>query len=622
MGSARSFPLMVLLAALLAACVRSDGQAVSEPFVVTRISPEPSGGPLLLNQDVTLSFSAPIDPDSARGDAFEVVDEAGRQVQGRVLVGKQSLTFEPRVPLGRELDDGSFRPDTTYRVLVAGYPRPSGLRAADGRMLQTGCSFTFRTVRRDASAQGFPTPLLPLAGGAIPFVLQSAAAPQWLPLDQPRLRMQFTLPVLPSSLSFGAFDIALVKREQGAEVLHVEPATCRLVGADPVLGTLPGAAVELGFRRELRVVGTDRTVALEAGDVVVVTLASGQEALRDWSDRRVSTLPGQSSQWWEVVAGAGPGLLDWPGVRTLVPGTDPLQPGLEVLRDGRSRPALRVEAGDGSLGTFRPLRDTRIARGATFDRGDGTMVVDRDGSLPFLAVDIPAGVTVEVDAREGALRLLACGWVRIEGALAVVAQPVPTRMRAGELTSFGALTESAPLLVAAAGGIRISGTVRAPEQSAEGTLMVLASAGPLDLAGSIPPATLLALEPGSRGLTGSAERAVPVLLRMTPGLPSGTELQLEAATEWFAVPAECSAARLDWLAADPGYEVFIQSIPGDPFRPEYPDPRAERASAPLPVLLGSRVQFLPGGFLRVCFQCRVRGSDPLPFLHGLRIVQD
>ncbi|MEY3160020.1 MAG: Bacterial Ig-like domain [Planctomycetota bacterium] len=622
MGSARSFPLRLLLAALAAACARGDGQVAAEPFVVTRITPDPGGGPLLLNQQVTLSFSAPLDPDSARGDAFQVVDEAGRKVQGRVLVGHQSLTFEPRVPLRPELDDGSFRPDTTYRVLVAGYPRPGGLRAADGRMLQEGRSHTFRTVQRDAAAQGFPTPLLPVAGGTIPFVLQSNPAPQWLPLDQPRLRMQFTLPVLPSSLSLGAFDVALVKREQGAQVLRVEPATCRLVGADPLLGTMPGTAVELGFRRELRVAGTERTVALEAGDVVVVTLASGDAALRDWSDRRVSTLPGQSSQWWEVVAGAGPGLLEWPGSRTLVAGTDPLQPGLEVLRDGRARPALRVEAGDGSLGTFRPVRDTRIARGATFDRGDGTLVVDRDGALPFLAVDIPAGVTVEVDAREGALRLLACGWVRVEGTLLVSGTPVPTRLRAGELTSFGTLAEAAPVLVAAGGGIRVGGAIRASGSLAEGSLAALASAGPLDLAGSIPPATLLGLEPGARGLTGSAERAVPVLLRMTPGLPPGTELQLEAATEWFAVPTECSAARLDWLSADPGYQLLVQSIPGDPFRPERPDPRAERASAPLPVLVGSRVQFLPGGFLRVCFQCRVRGKDPLPLLHGLRLVQD
>lgn len=613
---------MVTLAMLAIACGPTAQAPDSEPFVVTRISPTPEGAPLLLNQHVVVSFAAPLDPESVRGDAFQVVDEEGRKVQGRVVVGRQSLTFEPRVPLRPEMDDGSFRPDSTYRVLVAGYPRPGGLRAADGRMLQEGRSFTFRTVLRDASSQGFPTPLLPVAGGSIPFVLQSPTAPQSLPLDQLRLRMQFTLPVLPSSLSLAAFDVALVKRDQGAQVLHVEPATCRLVGADPLLGTLPGTAVELGFRREVREVGKERTVALEAGDVVVVTLASGEAALRDWSNRRVSTLPGQSSQWWEVVAGAGPGLLEWPGSRGLVAGTDALQPGLEVLRDGRARPALRVEAGDGSLGIFRPMRDTRIARGVAFDRGDGTMVVDRDGSLPFLAIDIPAGIAVDVDANPGAVRLLACGWARVEGALVVTGAPVPTRLRAGELTSFGALAEAAPLLLAAGGGIQVGGTIRATGSTAEGTLVALASSGPLDLAGGIPPATLLAVEPGARSLSGAAERAVPVLLRMTPGLPDGAEVAVEAATEWFAVPAECSSARLDWLSADPGYRLSVQSIPGDPFRPERPDPRAERASAPLPLLVGSRVQFLPGGFLRVCFQCRVQGGEPLPFLHGLRFVQD
>lgn len=622
MGSVCSSSSLVLLAVSAVACGRGATLPAPEPFVVTRISPEPGGTPLLLNQQVTLSFSAPLDPESARGDAFQVVDEAGRKVQGRVLVGVQSLTFEPRVPLRPELDDGSFRPDTIYRVLVAGYPRPGGLRATDGRMLQEGHGYTFRTVQRDAEAQGFPTPLLPVAGGTIPFVLQSSTAPQWLPLDQLRLRMQLTLPVLPSSLSLGAFDVALVKREQGAQVLRVEPATCRLVAADPLLGTLPGTAVELGFRRELRVVGADRTVALEAGDVVVVTLTSGDAALRDWSNRRVSTLPGQSSQWWEVVAGAGPGLLDWPGPRSIVAGADVLQPGLEVLRDGRVRPALRVETGDGSLGTFRPLQDTRVVRGGTFDRGDGTIVGDRDGALPFLAIDIPAGVTVELDARAGALRLLSCGWVRVEGTLVVHGTAGAARLRAGELTSFGALAEAAPLLVAAGGGIRVGGAIRASQPAAEGVLAALASAGPLELAGSIPPGTLLAVEPGARGLTGSAERAVPVLLRMTPGLPPGTELAVEAATEWFAVPAECSAARLDWLSADPGYQLLVQSIPGDPFRPERPDPRTERASVPLPLLVGSRVQFLPGGFLRLCFQCRVRGGEALPFLHGLRLVQD
>ncbi len=607
MGSARLPCSLVLVATLFAACGRA---------------PEPGGAPLLLNQQVTLVFSAPLDPDSARGDAFQVVDEAGRAVQGRVLVGNQSLTFEPRVPLRPELDDGSFRPDATYRVLVAGYPRPGGLRAADGRMLQRGLSFTYRTARKDAASEGFPTPLLPIAGGTIPFVLQAPPAPQWLPLDQPRLRMQFTLPVLPSSLSLAAFDVALVKREQGAQVLRVEPATCRLVGADPVLGTLPGAAVELGFRRELRVVGADRAVALEPGDVLVVTLAAGDAALRDYSNRRVSALPGESSQWWEVVAGAGPGLLEWPGSRVALASTEPLHPGLEVLRDGRARPALRVEAGDGSLGVFRPVRATRIARGIAFDRGDGTMVQDRDGSLPFLAIDVPEGVAVEIDAREHSIQMLACGSARVAGELVVSGVAQPTRLRAGELTTFGALAEAASFLLATGGGIRVTGAIRAAPTAADGSLVALAAAGPLDLAGPVPPATMLAVEPGARGLTGSAERAVPVLLRMTPGLPVGAEILVEAATEWFAVPAECSAARLDWMSADPGYHLLVQSIPGDPFRPERPDPRPGRASAPLPLLTGSRFQFLPGGFLRVCFQCRVRGSEALPFLHGLRLVQD
>ena len=109
---------------------------------------------------------------------------------------------------------------------------------------------------------------------------------------------------------------------------------------------------------------------------------------------------------------------------------------------------------------------------------------------------------------------------------------------------------------------------------------------------------------------------------MTPGLPSGAVLEVEAATEWFAVPAECSAARLDWLSADPGYRLSVQSIPADPFRPERPDPRPDRASAPLPVQVGSRVQFLPGSFLRICVHCSVQGNEVLPLLHGLRLVQD
>ena len=623
MGTLRTPCLMLLLAgALSPACSRGNVPAQPTPFAVTRITPEPGGAPLLLNQQIGVAFSAPIDPESARGDVFQVLDEAGRAVQGRVLVGAQSLTFEPRVPLRPELDDGSFRPDANYRVLVAGYPRPGGLRAADGRMLQQGLNVSFRTVGRDASAQGHPTPLLPVAGGTIPFVLQSATAPQWMPLDQPRLRMQFTLPVLPSALSLGAFDVALVKRAQGSQVLRVEPATCRLLGADPVLGTLPGTVVELGFRRELRVAGAEGTAMLEAGDVLVVTLQGGSAALRDYSDRPVSTLPGSSSQWWEVVAGAGPGLLDWPGSRAQVVAVEPLQPGLEVLRDGRVRPAVRVEAGDGSLGVFRPLRDTRIEPGVPFDRGDGVLVQDRDGTLPFRTIEVAPGITVEVVASKRPVRLLACGWARIEGTMVVAGAASPMRLRAGELTSFGALAEAVPVLVAAGSGIRVGGTLRAAEGAQKGTLLALASAGPLELAGTVPPETVLAVEPGSRGLTGAAERAIPVLLRMTPGLPSGAVLEVEAATEWFAVPAECSAARLDWLSADPGYRLSVQSIPADPFRPERPDPRPDRASAPLPVQVGSRVQFLPGSFLRICVHCSVQGNEVLPLLHGLRLVQD
>src|SRR5262245_935483 len=203
---------------------------------VVRVSPDIGNvaAPLLLNDAITVFFSAPVDALSVTRDTVAVLDAEGNAVPGRLRVGGTWVTFEPRAPLTMALEDGSFRPGREYRLVVAGFPRIDCVRGTDGSRLAAGVQRAFRTATRDAVPAGLPAPLRPVADPSVPFLVDIPGTGT-LPADNAPLRLRFSLPVLPASLGPDAFHVQLMRMRMSAnrpEMTELVPRDVRALGID------------------------------------------------------------------------------------------------------------------------------------------------------------------------------------------------------------------------------------------------------------------------------------------------------------------------------------------------------------------------------------------------------
>ncbi|MBL8899479.1 MAG: hypothetical protein JNM84_17715 [Planctomycetes bacterium] len=106
-----------------------------------------------LNDALWLRFSAPVDPGTLRPETIRIArlvagEPSTENVAGTYrLIGRGNVVaFVPEVPLRPDLEDGGLKPDSMYRVRIAGYPRPDGLRALEGQLLEESAVIEFRTV--------------------------------------------------------------------------------------------------------------------------------------------------------------------------------------------------------------------------------------------------------------------------------------------------------------------------------------------------------------------------------------------------------------------------------------------------------------------------------------------
>jgi hypothetical protein len=613
----RTVPVLILGGlALLAACwQRRDAEPAD--FALVRVHPrlDDTTPPLLLNDAITVYFSEPVDPMSVTRDSVAVVDADGHAVRGRLRVEGTWVTFEPDPPLSAELLDGSLLPDAEYRLSVTGYPCADGVRSARGRLLTRGLQRSFRTAGRDTSHLGLRAPLRPLPGDSRPFLLRPPAAGSMpMPADDPRLQLHFTLPLLPQSVTPAAFALTLVRhRARPGEFEHIEPSAVRLMSH--AVDDFPASTVEIEFADAVPVRGSDRTVRLLPDDLVGVSLQPGEQSFLDYAGRA----PLMAVQWWYVVPGVAVTVAEWPaepGARYL--DADLATPGFEVVAGGGVQPLVRVEAGDGSLGVFRPRRDTVLVPGEAFDRGDGTPVASHGTVFAFQSIEIPAGVTVRVQSSR-TVQLLAQGRVRIDGRLEIAADAPPSTLRAGQLVDISTLRECAAATVLGASGIEIGGAVAAHAASG-GSPLALVTAGTLAISGSVPPGSVLATERGGPIAPQSTDRWIAVRVHLQPGLPQGHELLASGFTPFRALPSDRGASVLRFQASDPGVRVAWQVVPGDPRRRGEPDLDPARAAPPREVLDGQRIEAPPGTFLRLRVQARVRGGAPLPRLQSVRAL--
>lgn len=613
-----AYSLLILGVAVAAGC-RQD-PASPAALEVVRAAPDEDSGPVLLNQQLTVDFSEAVDPLTVTADSVYVLDGAGHRIGGQVRAGSHSVSFVPEPPLRPDLSDGSFRPDGDYRLVVAGYPRPDALRSRAGTMLARTLVRNFRTISLDVGRHGLPSPLLPVGSGLEPFLLRKPDLRGQIPADAGVLRLQFTTPVLPTTLVPAAVEISLLGRGEGADMIRVAPHSMRLLSLTPPIDEYPGCTLEIDLGREVRLLDGSGARRLAPGDMLVVALARGPHQLTDYSGRPVGTA-GVAARFWEVVPGASVVLADWSGGNAPWLGDDPLAPGFEVRPDATVMARLRAEAGDGSFGVFRPRRDTVLRVGQAFDRGDGVVLLSTDGRFPFLAVDVPEDVTVTIEASEHPMLVQSAGSMRIAGSLQLRNRRVPPAVKPGERVRFRTLVESSSLTLVAAGDLQVSGEIRTPAGGpgdAPGSCLTLGAGGRIALDGPVPPHTILAVEQGAAPMGGVAEQSIPVLLELTPGLPDGAVLDVVGASPWRLLPVDRDRADVE-LQAEGDVQVALQFAPPDPLVADRPDRMFERWSHPVAVVDRMPVVFLPGSHVRVLLVARARGGAAPPGVAFVRL---
>jgi len=614
MNRARALPWLTV--GLLASACWQASPAPPAVLEVEGVSPSlaPEAEPLLLNDSVTVYFSAPIHALSVTADTVSVVDREGHAVPGSLETGSDWVTFSPEPPLSPGLQDGSFRPGEDYRLRIAGYPRPDAVRAVDGRRLDRVYNFPIRMagVGPYRTAMGeLPAPLRPPVTD-LPFLLWGGDdLPQKLPADAPRLYLHFTLPVLPTSAHPEAFVVQLARGLRLIEPRSVRVVTSRL---DPY----PGSTVEVDLGLEPRVIDGGLPVSLQAGDMLSVALADGERSLRDLSGNPVLSA---AQQFWSVAEGSALVLVSWPTQQGGISGDDSLWPDFESL-SGLVRPRVRVEAGDGSLGVFRPQRDTVLRAGQPFDRGDGVTVQSRGLRFPFLAIDIPEGVRVRVEGQ--GVRLQACGGIRIDGVLELDGAGADV-VAVQHGVPVSELLDLAPVALLASGDVTVRGSIVTafalpPSQSG----LTIASAGRIHLLGELPYNTMLAVESWSgreqQAIVGARGQTFAAAVTFEYGLAEGAAFAARAVTPWRRMPRDRDGGVLRLLGVDPAITVSWQSVPPDPVDPQQPDRRADRASRPRPAHDGQWIPVDPGSFVRFRLESSLDGGRTLPSMKELRLV--
>ncbi|HJM57140.1 MAG TPA: Ig-like domain-containing protein [Planctomycetota bacterium] len=139
-------------AILCAAC----GQAPVAVEAVRLESIRPvEGEGVYLNEEIVLTFSQAIDPSSVASTSLRIVDDAGREAEGRWEVVGRQARFAPRPVLSGTLTDGGYLPGTVYSVDLGGFPRLDGLRGLKGEPLDRSWRWSFSTAEVGPGRRGF-----------------------------------------------------------------------------------------------------------------------------------------------------------------------------------------------------------------------------------------------------------------------------------------------------------------------------------------------------------------------------------------------------------------------------------------------------------------------------------
>jgi hypothetical protein len=228
---------VVFLAVLLLAvtgCGEAERRSRAEPFRFAGCD-QTRGDAVRLTERLLLRFTAPVDPGTLRPETIRITRQAFGEtnvedVRGTYrLVGRGDVVaFVPQVPLRSDLSDGGLKPESSYLVRIAGYPRPDGLRALDGRLLEESATFAFRTVGRgqvhELFALGDPWPgdELPLVPRVVPEQDVEHNVHAWA--DAETWLLVFDAPLRPDSLGPRSVRLIQEPRDASSPLASAPPA--------------------------------------------------------------------------------------------------------------------------------------------------------------------------------------------------------------------------------------------------------------------------------------------------------------------------------------------------------------------------------------------------------------
>jgi len=148
---------IVPAALVLAACHAGTGSTGAAGAGGFELAGFRQGGQLevALNETLVLHFTEDLDPASVTSASVRILSAGNVEARGELSVQRSRLEFAPDLPLRADLADAGLQPATSYRIELAGFPRPDGLRSRVGRVLARTYVLAFRTVTADDVSSPF-----------------------------------------------------------------------------------------------------------------------------------------------------------------------------------------------------------------------------------------------------------------------------------------------------------------------------------------------------------------------------------------------------------------------------------------------------------------------------------
>jgi hypothetical protein len=139
--------LAVLLGTLAASCGGGDGSGSTGGTFILASFAQSGQDNVALTTILRFDFSEAVDPASVSTVSIQVREglSFGTTVPGEFVVAGARVTWRPRLPTLCDFSDAALKPNTTYRVVVVGYPESFAIRATSGKSLDATRTFSFST---------------------------------------------------------------------------------------------------------------------------------------------------------------------------------------------------------------------------------------------------------------------------------------------------------------------------------------------------------------------------------------------------------------------------------------------------------------------------------------------